>query len=64
MKVIVDYDMCESNGVCEEILPQVFHVSDDDDLLKLLQENPPEELRAEVEEAVRRCPKQALSVQE
>ena len=62
MKVLVDYDQCESNGICEEIAPDVFHVSDEDDLLKLLQENPPEDLRAKVEEAVRRCPKRALSV--
>ena len=64
MKVLVDYDQCESNGICEEIAPDVFHVSDEDDLLKLLQENPPEDLRAKVEDAVRRCPKQALSVLE
>jgi ferredoxin len=64
MKVVVDYDQCESNGICEEVAPEVFHVSDEDDVLKLLQESPPEDLRAKVEEAVRRCPKRALSIQE
>jgi ferredoxin len=44
------------------VAPEVFEV-DDDDNLNLLQEEPPEGLRGKVEEAVRRCPKQALSVE-
>lgn len=63
MRVVVDYDLCESNAVCMEILPEVFEVRDDD-FLYVLQENPPEELRGKVEEAVQRCPKQAISIAE
>jgi ferredoxin len=63
MRVVVDYDLCESNAICMAVAPEVFEV-DDDDNLNLLQEEPPEELRPKVEEAVRRCPKQALSIQE
>jgi ferredoxin len=63
MKVVVDYDVCESNAVCMAVAPEVFEVRDDD-FLYVLQENPPEELRAKVEEAVRRCPKQAISIEE
>ena len=63
MKVVVDYDVCESNAVCMAVAPEVFEVRDDD-FLYVLDENPGEELRAKVEEAVRRCPKQALSIQE
>ncbi len=63
MRVVVDYDLCESNAICMAVAPEVFEV-DDDDNLNLLQEEPPEELRAKVEEAVRRCPKQALSIQD
>lgn len=62
MKVVVDYDVCESNAVCMGILPEVFEVRDDD-FLYVLDENPPEELRARLEEAVRRCPKQAISIE-
>ncbi len=62
MKVVVDYDLCESNAVCMAVAPEVFEVRDDD-FLYLLQEEPPEELRSKVEEAVRRCPKQALSLE-
>ncbi len=63
MKVVVDYDLCESNAVCMGIAPEVFEVRDDD-LLYLLDENPPEEMRPKIEEAVRSCPKQAISIQE
>jgi ferredoxin len=63
MRVVVDYDLCESNAICMAVAPEVFEV-DDDDNLNLLQEEPPEELRPKVEEAVRRCPKQALSLQD
>jgi ferredoxin len=63
MRVVVDYDLCESNAICMAVAPEVFEV-DDDDNLNLLQEAPPEDLRPKVEEAVRRCPKQALSIQD
>jgi ferredoxin len=62
MRVVVDYDLCESNAICMAVAPEVFEV-DDDDNLNLLQEEPPETLRGKVEEAVRRCPKQALSLE-
>jgi ferredoxin len=63
MKVVVDYDVCESNAVCMAVAPEVFEVRDDD-FLYVLDENPGEDLRAKVEEAVRRCPKQAISIEE
>jgi ferredoxin len=43
--------------------PEVFEVREDD-FLYILDETPPEELRPKVEEAVRRCPKQAISIAE
>jgi ferredoxin len=62
MRVVVDFDLCESNALCMATVPEVFEVRDDD-FLYILQENPPEELRAKVEEAVRRCPKQAITLE-
>jgi ferredoxin len=62
MKIVVDYDLCESNAICMQIAPDVFEVRDDD-FLYVLNENPPEELRAKMEEAVQRCPKQAISIE-
>lgn len=61
MKVVVDYDLCEANAVCMGIVPEVFRVEEDDTLTVLL-ERPPERLRAKVQEAVRLCPKQAISI--
>jgi ferredoxin len=63
MKVVVDFDRCESNAVCMGIAPEVFEVRDDD-FLYVLQEHPPEELRPKIEEAVRLCPKQAISIED
>ncbi|TMM15926.1 MAG: ferredoxin [Actinobacteria bacterium] len=63
MRVVVDYDLCESNALCMGVAPEVFEVRDDDNLY-LLTENPPEELRDKVEQAVRLCPKAAISIQD
>jgi ferredoxin len=61
MKIVVDYDLCEANAVCMSVCPEVFRV-EDDDTLTILIEHPPERLRKQVEEAVRLCPRQALSL--
>ena len=45
MRVRVDHDLCESNAVCVRLVPEVFEL-DDDDRLRLRQEEPPEALRA------------------
>ncbi len=63
MRVVVDRDLCESNGVCEGLVPEVFQINDEDEL-DILQEHPDESLRAKVLDAVRSCPKQALSIEE
>jgi len=62
MRIVVDYDQCETNGLCVAAAPEVFQI-DDDDRMYLLVEQPSPELQAKVEEAVRLCPKQALSLQ-
>lgn len=63
MKVVVDFDLCEANALCMKACPEVFHL-DEQDFLHIKIENPPEELRAKVEEAVRRCPRQAITIEE
>lgn len=63
MRVVVDFDLCESNALCMGLAPEVFELRDDD-LLYVLDENPPEELRAKVEAAVRTCPKNAISIED
>ncbi len=63
MRVVVDYDLCESNALCMGVAPEVFEVRDDDNLY-VLNENPPEEMRDKVEQAVRLCPKAAISIED
>jgi ferredoxin len=62
MKVVVDFDICQSNAVCMEIAPKVFEVRDDGYLYVLIEE-PPESMRADVEEAAERCPTGAISIE-
>lgn len=62
-KVVVDFDLCESNAICMAAAPEVFEVRDDD-FLYVLDETPSDDLKPKVDEAVRRCPKQAISLVE
>ncbi|WP_239470612.1 ferredoxin [Archangium violaceum] len=61
VKIVVDWDRCEANGVCMNVAPEAFNL-DDKDTLHVLTENVTPELRAKVEKAVRDCPRQALSL--
>ena len=62
MKIVVDYDLCEANAVCMDVCPECFRVEEDDSLTVLV-ESPGEELRDKVNEAVRLCPRQAITVE-
>ena len=62
MRVVVDFDLCESNALCMETAPEVFEVRDDD-FLYVLQEEPAEALRGKVTEAAARCPKGAITIE-
>jgi ferredoxin len=61
MRIEVDYDLCESNGLCMGVAPEVFDLRDDDKLY-VLQDEPPESMRTVIEQAVRACPKQAIRI--
>ena len=63
VKVVIDRDLCESNGLCVEVCPDVFRI-DAQDRLVLLMERPDERARARVEHAVQVCPRQALRIDE
>ncbi|HNL40351.1 MAG TPA: ferredoxin [Saprospiraceae bacterium] len=62
-KIEVNFDACESNGICMDIAPDVFEVRDDG-FLYILQEYPSAEAMPRVEEAVPRCPTQAITLVE
>ena len=63
MKVVVDFDLCQSNAVCQGIAPEVFEVREDG-YLYILKETPDESYRDKLNEAVRSCPTQAISIQD
>jgi ferredoxin len=63
MRVLVDHSLCEGNGRCVEAAPGIFQVRDDDRSY-VLEEQPPESLRAKVALAVRLCPRQAIHIVE
>ncbi|WP_102142120.1 ferredoxin [Mycobacterium hubeiense] len=62
-KIVVDFGLCESNGVCMGIIPEVFDL-DDQDYLHVLQEEVTPEIEHQVREAVRQCPRQAISIED
>jgi ferredoxin len=63
MKIEVDFDKCESNAVCMQVAPVYFEVRDDD-YLYVLKEDVDDADLPQVQEAVDRCPKQAISLVE
>ena len=60
MKILVDYDACEANGYCENVAPEVFHLDDEDNLQIIGDPGP--DVAEKVREAVRSCPRAALSL--
>jgi ferredoxin len=62
-KIEVDWGLCESNGVCMGIIPEVFQLGDDD-MLTVLQDDVTPENEEQVRDAVRQCPRQAISIVE
>jgi ferredoxin len=61
MRVVVDTELCETNSICMGLAPEVFEVGADDTVTVLL-ENPPESMRKDVENAVRLCPRRAITL--
>lgn len=60
-KIVVDFGLCEANGICMGIIPEVFDL-DDQDYLHVLQDDVTPENEQQVKEAVRQCPRQAISI--
>jgi ferredoxin len=63
MRIVVDRDLCDGHGMCEAMAHEYFEL-DDDDVMQLLEESPPESERAKVHAAVQACPALALSLQD
>ncbi|BBZ13086.1 ferredoxin [Mycobacterium branderi] len=59
MRVIVDESLCEANGFCESLAPDVFEIGDAD-VVQIADGDVPEHLEIDVRAAVDQCPKAAL----
>jgi ferredoxin len=63
MKVVVNFDTCQSNAVCVGLVPEVFEIRDDG-FLYLLDENPPVQLKQKLHMAETDCPTRSISLVE
>lgn len=62
MRIVLDEEACEGNGLCEAIAPDVFELDDDDRLLIRRTTLSQGELE-DVERAVASCPRAALRLE-
>lgn len=62
-RVQVDADLCQGHAMCEMEAPDVFQVPKRG-TVEILDPEPPEEMREDVERAVEMCPTQALFIEE
>jgi ferredoxin len=61
VRIQFDENVCASMGMCEAAAEDLFQIGDDG-YLTITDTTPPEDRRAEVEEAVRTCPTGALTL--
>lgn len=59
MKISVDLELCEANGVCMGVIPEVFDL-DDNDHLTVLRPHTTADDEELIADAVRQCPRQAI----
>jgi ferredoxin len=56
MRIEIDRDRCIGAGQCVRVAPRVFAQDEDEGLVVLLDENPPQELHDAVRTAAKLCP--------
>ena len=65
MRVTVDRALCEANALCAGLVPEVFSVDEEDELTILTPNGEvTPDLAGRVQEAVRCCPRMALSLED
>lgn len=63
MKAIVDEDLCIGCGLCAEICPEVFEMSDDM-IAKVIVDIISEELQESAKDATESCPVDAIRLED
>lgn len=61
MRVTINSERCMGNAVCTFIAPTAFEI-DDEGYARVIEEQPPGALAAEVVEAARMCPTNAIDI--
>ena len=61
MRIVVDQDLCEANGVCVRRAPEAFELDDDDVLHLRVIRAADASQRAAIDAAIAGCPKGALA---
>ena len=61
MRVTVNIDKCCGSGQCVLVAPEVFDQGEEDGIVRLLDDAPPTDLHAAVNEAVALCPASAIT---
>jgi ferredoxin len=62
MNVTADLELCQGHQMCQLEAPTVFGLDPGEDQVVLLDENPPDSERENVQRAVKYCPAMALAV--
>ena len=64
MRVLADTSICQGHQLCQGEAPDVFGFDEDADVVTVLNGNPDESRRSDVQQAVKYCPAFALSIEE
>jgi ferredoxin len=63
MRIVYDKNKCKLHAQCRGAAPELFSFAPDGSLV-VLDENPPEELREALQDAVDACPEKAISIED
>jgi len=62
MKIMIDWDLCESNFICNDFSPEVFTIDEENDELIVIEERVDRVEQETIYQAEARCPKGAISI--
>jgi len=64
MRIVEDPNRCEGQAVCVGLAPKVFEIGDDDEVVRVIVDEVPEELQKRALKAVEKCPMAALKAED
>lgn len=64
MEASIGSDVCVGCGACVDICPEVFEMSEDDDVAEVKVDEVPEDAEESCREAVESCPVEAITIED